>query len=504
MIVFVGQVGGDMVDREAFQEIDYRRMYGSVAKWAAQIDRAERIPEYLAHAYRIAMSGPSRARRAGASRRHAHRARRCARRARASTRSSRHPMPARWPAARALLAQRRAAAGASSAAAAGTPTPAPRCGASRKAPNCRWPARFATRISSTTATRTMPGDVGIGINPEARRARARRRRAAGDRRAPGRDDDVGLHAARRAHAVAVADSRASGRRRARPRLSTGARDQRDARRLSRRNGRASRFARPARRDAAGSARTPTTKRGGRRARYPATSTCGRSCAWLDAHLPDDAIVTNGAGNYSTWMHRLFRYRGFRTQLAPYSGAMGYGVPAAIAAKAVAPGARGRLLERRRLLPDERAGTRHGRPIRPGGDLRRHRQRHVRDDTDAPGERPIRRGCRAPTCAIRISRRWRGPMAPHGETVVRTDEFAPAFERALAAAGPALIHVKIDPQALTMSTTLDGLRAQGWPRKRTADARRAACATSARDADRIAAPPSRTQAQVCRIAARGRA
>ena len=44
MIVFVGQVGSDFVDREAFQEIDYRRMYGSVAKWAAQIDRAERIP----------------------------------------------------------------------------------------------------------------------------------------------------------------------------------------------------------------------------------------------------------------------------------------------------------------------------------------------------------------------------------------------------------------------------------------------------------------------------
>ena len=51
MIVFVGQVGGDFVDREAFQEIDYRRMYGSVAKWAAQIDRAERIPEYVARAF---------------------------------------------------------------------------------------------------------------------------------------------------------------------------------------------------------------------------------------------------------------------------------------------------------------------------------------------------------------------------------------------------------------------------------------------------------------------
>src|SRR5258708_24547806 len=57
MIVFVGQVGSDMVDREAFQEADYRRMFGSIAKWATQIDRAERIPEYVAHAYRLAMSG---------------------------------------------------------------------------------------------------------------------------------------------------------------------------------------------------------------------------------------------------------------------------------------------------------------------------------------------------------------------------------------------------------------------------------------------------------------
>src|SRR6476469_6179492 len=57
MIAFIGQVGSDTTDREAFQEIDYRRMYGSVAKWAAQIDRADRIPEYVAHAYRIALSG---------------------------------------------------------------------------------------------------------------------------------------------------------------------------------------------------------------------------------------------------------------------------------------------------------------------------------------------------------------------------------------------------------------------------------------------------------------
>src|SRR5947207_406436 len=57
MIVFVGQVGGDFADREAFQEIDYRRMFGSIAKWVAQIDRVERVPEYVARAFRIAQSG---------------------------------------------------------------------------------------------------------------------------------------------------------------------------------------------------------------------------------------------------------------------------------------------------------------------------------------------------------------------------------------------------------------------------------------------------------------
>ena len=57
MIVFVGQVGNEFVEREAFQEIDYRRMYGPLTKWVAQIDRVERIPEYVSHAFHCATSG---------------------------------------------------------------------------------------------------------------------------------------------------------------------------------------------------------------------------------------------------------------------------------------------------------------------------------------------------------------------------------------------------------------------------------------------------------------
>ena len=57
MILFIGQVGTDFVEREAFQEIDYRRMFGQMAKWVASIDRADRVPEYLSHAFHCAMSG---------------------------------------------------------------------------------------------------------------------------------------------------------------------------------------------------------------------------------------------------------------------------------------------------------------------------------------------------------------------------------------------------------------------------------------------------------------
>ena len=57
MVVFIGQVGNEFAEREAFQEIDYRRMYGQMAKWVAQIDRVERIPEYVSRAFHTAVAG---------------------------------------------------------------------------------------------------------------------------------------------------------------------------------------------------------------------------------------------------------------------------------------------------------------------------------------------------------------------------------------------------------------------------------------------------------------
>ena len=79
-------------------------------------------------------------------------------------------------------------------------------------------------------------------------------------------------------------------------------------------------------------RAPTTKPG--RALRACREHCrsARSSLWLRENLPADAIVTNGAGNFSTWVHRFYRYRRLGTQLAPTSGSMGYGLPAAVAAK----------------------------------------------------------------------------------------------------------------------------------------------------------------------------
>ncbi|HEY6865380.1 MAG TPA: thiamine pyrophosphate-binding protein, partial [Burkholderiales bacterium] len=57
MILFVGQVPGEFAEREAFQEMDYRRMFGPMTKWVAQVDRPERMHEYVSHAFHLAMSG---------------------------------------------------------------------------------------------------------------------------------------------------------------------------------------------------------------------------------------------------------------------------------------------------------------------------------------------------------------------------------------------------------------------------------------------------------------
>ena len=455
MIVFVGQVGGETADREAFQEIDYRRMYGGVAKWAAQIDRAERIPEYVAHAYRISMSGrpgpvvlalpedmlAARAEAPDAPYVEAIPAAPAADAIRdAQERLSRAKRPlvivggSRWDAeARAAL--------------------------QRFAEAARLPVACAFRQQSLFDNRHpgYAGDVGIAINP---RLAARVRDAdvllvigerLGEMTTSGytlldiptpRQALIHVHpdAAElgRVYQPALAIS-------ATPGAFLDAIDGYAARPLA-----ASADAGVAHDDyEAWRAPRPV----------PGAVDLWRIVQWLDERLPADAVLTNGAGHYATWIHRIFRYGGARTQLAPYSGSMGYGVPAAVAAKLVHP--------QRTVVSWNGDGCflMNGQELATAvqyalailfvvidngmyGTIRMHQERHY--PARVSGTELVN-----PDFAA-LARAY----GAHGETVAATAEFAPAFERALATGRPALLHVKVDPQALTMSATLDELRKQG--------------------------------------------
>ncbi|EJT05097.1 thiamine pyrophosphate-dependent enzyme [Rhizobium sp. CCGE 510] len=174
--------------------------------------------------------------------------------------------------------------------------------------------------------------------------------------------------------------------------------------------------------------------------------------WLEANTGPETIFTNGAGNYATWVHRFHRFRRFNTQAAPTSGSMGYGLPAAVAAK--------RLFPEREVICFAGDGCflMHGQEfataIRYGlaiitvvvnngiyGTIRMHQEREY------PG-RVASTDLTNPDFAA-LARAYGG----HGETVERTEEFAPAFERARTSGKPAIIEVKLDPEAITPTRTL---------------------------------------------------
>ena len=195
MLLLVGQVARETVGREGFQELDYRAVFGPMAKWATQVDDAARLPELVARAFAVATSGPARAGGPRAARGHAHRRGRRARRAR-RTGALAGAAPADGDMARLgeLLAQARA------------PLVDRRRGRldgadrRRRRRVRRGPARAGRRLVPLPGLRRQrarpptPGHAGLGDGPGAGAAHPRGRRAAGDRRAPGRDPDRRLHA----------------------------------------------------------------------------------------------------------------------------------------------------------------------------------------------------------------------------------------------------------------------------------------------------------------------
>jgi acetolactate synthase-1/2/3 large subunit len=184
---------------------------------------------------------------------------------------------------------------------------------------------------------------------------------------------------------------------------------------------------------------------------------GEVMAFLRERLPDDAILTNGAGNFSVWAHRFYRFTRYRTQLGPTSGAMGYGLPAAVAAKLVHPerivvcftGDGDFLMTGQELA----TAVQYELPVvvllvnnRMYGTIRMHQERHY------PG-RVVGTDLVNPDFAALAA-----AFGAHGETVDATADFEPAFERALESRRPALVELRVDPEAITPRATLSQLRA----------------------------------------------
>jgi acetolactate synthase-1/2/3 large subunit len=191
---------------------------------------------------------------------------------------------------------------------------------------------------------------------------------------------------------------------------------------------------------------------------------GEVIRWLSQNLPDDAIIAGGAGNFAGWLHRHFTYKQFRTSLGPTNGSMGYGYPAAVAAKLAAPGRTviavcgdgDFLMNGQEIATAVQYGAHFVALIVNNGlygTIRMHQEREY------PG-RVFGTDLRNPDFAA-YARSFGG----HGETVERTEDFPAAFERASRSGKPALIELRIDPDAISPSTTLSAVREKALQAKR---------------------------------------
>ncbi len=453
MIMFVGQVARHQQDREAFQEVDYRRMYGELAKWVGQVENPARLPEYISHAFHVAVSG--------------------------------RPGPVVLALPEDMLTET-----AETADTGPYKVVRPNPGAAQLDEMRRlladaerpmmivggggWSARAAADIVAFAEANDIPtgaafrcqdlfdndhanyaGDVGIGINPPL----AQRLRdsdlllVVGARLGEMTTQGYTLPAPPNAPQTLIhvhADAGELGRvYQADLPIASGMGEFAAAARALEPVDTAARrdWAKGARDDyLAGLEPGPT----------PGAVDMAQVIAALSARVAPDAIITTDAGNFSGWAQRFYRYTRYRSQLGPTNGAMGYGVPAAVAAKAVAPerpvicfvGDGGMLMTGQEIA----TALQHG--IAPViivvnnnmyGTIRMHQER------DYPA-RVLGTELSNPDFAA-LARAY----GAHGEVVERTEDFAPAFDRALAAGRCAVIELRIDAEAITTRTTLNAIR-----------------------------------------------
>jgi acetolactate synthase-1/2/3 large subunit len=172
---------------------------------------------------------------------------------------------------------------------------------------------------------------------------------------------------------------------------------------------------------------------------------------------DDAIFTNGAGNYATWLHRFHRSRRFQHAGSADIGFDGLRPAGCRCRQTAIPRARSHLLCRRRLLHDARTGICDRRALQSADHHAGDQQRHLRHDPHASGAGISRPGQRYRSHQSRLRSALPAPMADMARLVEKTAEFAGAFERARQSGKPSIIEIRLDPEAITPTRTLSQIR-----------------------------------------------
>ncbi len=456
MILLIGQIARKDLDREAFQEIDYRRMFGQVAKWVAQIDDADRIPEYLNRAFAVATAG--------------------------------RPGPVVLALPEDMLCDDTRAADAKFWPGV-TTSPAPadvaRCSEMLDAAErpliivggSGWSEATRLQLQAVAAGRQIPvinsfrcqdfidneheayaGDLGLGVNPALTQAVSESDcllvigARLGEMTTAGFSlVDIPVPQQQLIHVHPSAEELGHVYQ---PDLAINAGSAAFVDRLAAgNNSNASRSARAARRRDA----HQTYLDWNAAIESEGSLQLSEVIHSLRRRLPQDAILCNGAGNNTGWLHRFFRYRQYRTQLAPTSGTMGYGVPAAVAAKLRYPDRRvvafagdGDFMMTGQELATAMQYSADIITIVVNngiyGTIRLHQERKY-------PERVIGTDMVKPDFVALAA-----AYGAHAERVEHTHEFEPALERALAAERQALIEIRIDANLLTPTATVASLRA----------------------------------------------
>ena len=472
MVLFIGQVASDQRDREAFQEVDYRQMFGpgtlGFTKWAAEVENADRLPEYVARAFRTAMQGrpgpvvlalPEDM---------------------LTTLTTAPVLPrvepvAAWPAPGALreLRARLLAATKPFVIVGGSGWDAPACQAlQRFAEGWNLPVGCAFRFQDLFDNRhpNYAGDVGIGINPAlARRiAEADLVLAVGPRLGEMTTGGYTLLLAPRPRQTLVhvhAGAEELGR--------VYAADLMLQCSMTAAGKALETLAPPAEVPwAAWTAAAHADYEANLEAPPVGPLDMAEVVKTIQRIAPVDSVLTNGAGNFSGWLHRYFRYPGMqhagRTQLAPTSGAMGYGVPAAVAAALLYPdrtvinlaGDGDFLMTGQELATATgyRAGTGAGRLISivvdngTYGTIRMHQEREY------PGRVSGSDLYNPDFVALARAYGWRA------ERVDSTAGFEAAFRAGLESSQPTLLHLPLAAEVITSRTTLSAIRAAASARQ----------------------------------------